>query len=515
MRLVLLFLGAWGCCCGGGQPVETQSLIAVPGTVAEARSLHDPPNVMVTVERITRPAGGGACAAPVCLVLLPVMAWEAIFPTEVDAVEIVERSGAKVHGEFEADGDLLWAERTEDGVVSAARLLDLPELERRIVVEGARALVGPDGTPGAYQPVTIQSQVDLIGAYDEQLERREVDQGHDALLSEAYGALRVESLPLLAEWLPKVGESAARSLLLARACTEGGVQGDDLLLRKAVLSAVGPRVSHTDAGDGLVCAVRTPTLELQHVGAFATALVQSACEGGAPEIADVILEAVAEEPAVIPKLRLALDACPNADRQAVLSRLWGDPADQAVLERVVQVDEGAAMLLTPVLDARIDGDRALLLQQLDRLSLRDRALSRLELHEGWRPNDLEATVLVRTYLEFESGSLGQRDQQGVLLGMLSRHDGAAVVANGLVSGVSVRSGRDTETLAVRLVLGDRSLGPALVAAMGLATCPSGASIVGTGELAARALLWAGCTCDEVDRLHADANAAVGPDCPGK
>lgn len=515
MRPLLLCLGVWGCCCGGTPAPEAEALVAVPATVAEARDLHDPPAITVTITRSERPTNVGACGSPVCVVLLPMMAWEAAFPPQVDVVDIVEVMGAKVHGEYEPDGDLLWAERTEAGWVKAARLLDLPELGRRLVVEGARAPLAGDGKAGIYAPVSIQSQVDLIADYTAALESRGVDQGHDALLSEAFTALRAESLPLLSEWLPQPGEAAARSVLLARVCQEGGLEGDDLTMRKAVLAMAGPWVGYPEAGDGLVCAVRTPTLPIETTGAFATAVIRWACEGGSAEIAETILAVIEEEPAVIPKLRLAFDACPYPDRQAVLSRLIGDPARQEVLARVVVGDEGAAMLLTPVLDARVDADRALLLLQLERPTLREGVLSRLELHEGWQPNAREVSTLSVAYLASESSALDIRDQQASILQMLSRQQPALRVKQGGKDGAYARLGRDREKMALLFVLGDHTLGPALVAELGLATCPTGDSVVGIGELAARALTLGGCTCDEVDRLRVDPNASVGPNCPGK
>lgn len=514
MRFTLLFLGAWGCCCGGAGAPEAEALIAVPATVAEARKLHDPPAITVSVTRTERPTNLGTCGSPVCLVLLPMMAWEAAFPPQVDVVDIVEVTGAKVHGEYAPDGDLLWAERTEVGWVKAARLLDLPQLGRRLVVEGARAPLAGDGKAGIYQSVSIQSQVDLIAEYSVALNSREVEQGHDALLSEAFSALRTESLPLLEEWLPQPREAAARTLLLTRVCQEGGLEGDDLTMRQAVLGMAGTWAGYPEAGDGLICAVRTPTLPVATTGAYATAVIRWACEGGSAEIAETIMGIVEEEPKIIPKLRLAFDACPYPDRQAILSRLIGDPARQDVLARLVVADEGAAMLLTPTLDARVDDDRALLLLELERPSLREGVLSRLKLHEGWQPNKMEVAVLSSAYLASEFSALDRRDQAASLLLMLSRQRPELRLNSGGKDGGYARLGRDIEKMALLFVLGDHSLGPDLVNGLGHATCPTGDSVVGIGELAARALTLGGCTCDEVDRLRADPNASIGPNCPG-
>ncbi len=182
---MLLYLLA-ACCFGS--PAAVESFVAVPDTVEAAQALHAPPDVVVNVARVTKESGGGACGhSPVCLVLLPIIVWQAVFPEKVDAIGITEGGTPTVTGEWETDGDLIWAERRDGSTVRAARLLNLEALDRRIVVVAATATVDAGGVTSAYTPVTVQSQVDLVGAYEKKLST--TSGTHANLLTEEVAAL--------------------------------------------------------------------------------------------------------------------------------------------------------------------------------------------------------------------------------------------------------------------------------------------------------------------------------------
>lgn len=192
-----LFVGL-GLACGG----STEVVVDAPGTLVAVREQHAPPGVVVTVERKTRHAGGGACGhSPLCLILVPVMIFDAIFPETWDEATITRDGALTYTGTFDTDGELLQARTREDAGWVDLRRLDLDALGRSYVVAVGRAPALADGSPGESVPVTVQSQVDVVGAY-----RKALDGAGDGrrgdLLVEVLEWLGDEAVPLLVERLP-------------------------------------------------------------------------------------------------------------------------------------------------------------------------------------------------------------------------------------------------------------------------------------------------------------------------
>ncbi|GDX78877.1 hypothetical protein LBMAG42_06880 [Deltaproteobacteria bacterium] len=489
-----LLLGLYGCCCGSA---PTETVLAVPSTVQEAKALHAPPTVTVVVARETRASGGGACGhSPVCLVLLPVLVWEVAFPPQVDVIDIAEATGATIHGEWEPDGDLLWAERREGGVARAARLLDLPELGRRLVVEGARAPLGADGQAGEFAPTTVQSQLDLVAAYRAALEGR--SGRHAELLTEAVGALGIEGLTLLAEWLPKPDEAEARLQVLTSICG-GPLEGEALTLRLTALGAIAPIAEPELSARGLTCALETPGST--QAPQFAAALVRPVCADASMARTDDVHHLSAEVPGAHALLLAAAQDCPRETRRTLIARAAGAPASAVAVRALIDSDPDAAVRLVPYLDPNDSADRAALFAHLLNAEEVGPTIDRLAEVADLSPTSSEADILVDAYLRYEATLLGRRDPQGTILALLARTPAPARhAALGRLSAVKEKD-RRVEAISARLVLGDESVRAEVFAARGIAECPDGISIISEGELAAQAMFLAGCSCADFDAIQ--------------
>ncbi len=476
----------------------------------EARALNAPPTVAVTVVRETRPAGGaGGCASPVCVVLLPVLLWSAVFPPDVDVIDIREESGASVHGEWEPDGDLLWAERREGGVVRAARLLDLPVLGRRLVVEGGRAPVLPDGTTGQFAPTAVQSQLDLVGAYRTALELRSGQ--HADLLAEALQALGAESRPLLLDWLARPDEGPARARILAAACGVAA-EPDTLPLREAVLHTIAPLAEPEVAAAGLRCALATPSST--DAPLYASHIVAHVCRTASTARTSDLRE-LSPDPAAQALLEAAIPACASPTRRTLMRRAAALPVTDAELLAIVERDPDASAALVPYLHAAAPGDRVALFAQLRSAAEAGPIVERLNEDDALVPTAPEAEALVGAYLAYAPSLLGRRDPQGVILALLSRAlppDRGPALAR---LAAFPADDRPVEIAAAALVLGDRSRGPFLADSRRGAECMESDTLVGTGELAARALGLAGCTCEDFDAMARGKGERIAAACPAR
>ncbi|MES2643157.1 MAG: hypothetical protein V4850_26980 [Myxococcota bacterium] len=207
-----LFVGL-ALACGGA----TEVVVDAPGTLDEVQAQHAPPGTVVTVERKTRHAGGGACGhSPLCLILVPVLIFDAIFPETWDEATITEGGALTYTGTFDTDGELLQARaRDADGWIDLRRL-DLASLGRTYVVAVGRAPALADGSAGESVPVTVQSQIDLVGAYRDALDDAGEGRRGD-LLVEVLAWLGDEAVPLLVERLP-TETGRVQSEVFAAAC---------------------------------------------------------------------------------------------------------------------------------------------------------------------------------------------------------------------------------------------------------------------------------------------------------
>lgn len=256
-------------CCFRCAP-EQKSYVDVPATLGEVKKRAKPPEVVVTVERNTRPtSGGGGCGhSAACVIILPFLLYSAVFPDKFDEVSVTEGGVETFHGLYSTSGDLLSARaKTETGWRELVQL-DLPELGQRAIVEAAKVTTGPDGGETRV-PTTIQSQVDLVAQYREKLAKKEGKQ-RGALLGEAAQNLSGEGDAFVLERLTAADEpDESRATVVAHTCLH-----DDHPERSAAF--IDAALKHP----GGLTAKATLECELASdaaIGAAAAALAQQLC----------------------------------------------------------------------------------------------------------------------------------------------------------------------------------------------------------------------------------------------
>ncbi|MBM4783129.1 MAG: hypothetical protein GQE15_36085 [Archangiaceae bacterium] len=205
-------------CCFRCAP-EQKSYVDVPATLDAVKKRAKPPEVVVTVERNTRPtSGGGGCGhSAACVIILPFLLYSAVFPDKFDEVSVIENGVETFHGLYSTSGDLLSARaKTETGWRELVQL-DLPELGQRAIVEAAKVTKNEDGGE-TKTPTTIQSQVDLVAQYREKLAKKEGKQ-RGALLGEAASNLSGEGDAFVLERLSAADEpDESRAAVVEHTC---------------------------------------------------------------------------------------------------------------------------------------------------------------------------------------------------------------------------------------------------------------------------------------------------------
>lgn len=206
MRLVtlgaVLVVGASACCVRCTP--EQKSYVDVPAKLDEVKARARPPDVVVTVERRTERAGGGPCHSGACVILVPFLVWEAVFPDRYDEVSVTEGDVVTFHGLYTTSGDLLSARTKTDTGWRELMSLELPELGQRAIIERAKVTTLPDGGE-ARSPTTIQSQLDVITQYRAALAKVS-GQKRGRLLAEALRRLDGEGDALVLERLSAADE---------------------------------------------------------------------------------------------------------------------------------------------------------------------------------------------------------------------------------------------------------------------------------------------------------------------
>lgn len=144
--LVLLALAMGGCCCGGS--LKQEKYASVPLTLAEAKDLAKT-GAEVTVTRETRStvsSGGFACAhSPLCVIVLPIMLFQAAFPEKWDAVVVKQNGKIVLVAEYETNGALIHAQHVVGDEMRETRFVELRALGKKAYVDSARLVSLPDG----------------------------------------------------------------------------------------------------------------------------------------------------------------------------------------------------------------------------------------------------------------------------------------------------------------------------------------------------------------------------------
>jgi hypothetical protein len=85
-----LALGASG---GSGceRSSNRETHVDVPVTLAEIKKLAHAPDTVVSVQRQEATSGGGACGhSPVCVILIPILVFDALFPKKWDEASVIK-----------------------------------------------------------------------------------------------------------------------------------------------------------------------------------------------------------------------------------------------------------------------------------------------------------------------------------------------------------------------------------------------------------------------------------------
>jgi hypothetical protein len=201
--VLLVLLVAHGCCCG--KSLEKENLAKVPLTLAQAKKLEKD-GATVTVTRKTRSGGGGACGhSPLCLIFLPVMLYQAVFPEQWDEVVVTKDGVVTLVGSYETGGALIHAQHLVDGQMLETRNIELKELGKQVSVDSARLVALEDGGVRR-EPLPLSSQHDFIGE-ERQLLAREKDPHKRALaIEEARRLLEDEGFAFARERLAAADE---------------------------------------------------------------------------------------------------------------------------------------------------------------------------------------------------------------------------------------------------------------------------------------------------------------------
>jgi hypothetical protein len=318
-----LLAGALAGC--GGCFTKTESHVDVPTKLEDVKKLHAPPGVTVSIERKEKTGGGASCGhSPVCLIILPVVAVQALFPDKWDEAKVVEGGKATYEGRFETNGALIEAVARKDDQARMIGVLPLGELGKRVIVEVARAPIGPDGKDGAFTRSAILPQVDLAADYRTKL-AGENDADDRAELLVEYGAwLGAEALPLLEELLPKEPDESAAATV--KELCRGRVENQQASVCDRVLAAVTPSAGPKTAAEGLAALSTRPpeSAGAARMTPFAEALARHACEHPQPHVArdaaDALESARSKEAwkEIEPAVRAKVAACPTASRQVLL-----------------------------------------------------------------------------------------------------------------------------------------------------------------------------------------------------
>lgn len=318
VSIVLLALAMSGCCCGGSLKKETYA--SVPLTLAEAKDLAKA-GAEVTVTRETRSSvasGGFACAhSPLCVIVLPIVLFQAAFPATWDAVVVKKDGKVVLVAEYETNGALIHAQHLVGDELRETRFVELRALGKKAYVDSARLVPLPDGglnrisLPLSGQHDFIQEERALLASTKDPRKRAEA-------IREARLQLEEEGLAFARERLSDPAEDdKTKSLVLV-----GNCEAD---LVEAAEEAPGPWTDLQLAS----CYESGPKKDAMY-----RKVAQAACaEGTSDDLLDEMeRELTREHSQLVPEL----SKCPPGPRRALLS-LWLQQApDEAELEQLMR-----------------------------------------------------------------------------------------------------------------------------------------------------------------------------------
>lgn len=486
MRTLLalaLLLSLSACCCGK----KTENFVAdAPTTLRAAKALAQPPHVTVEVQRITRHAGGGgSCHSAVCVLLLPILLYEAVFPEKYDVVTIQKDGVETFSGNYTTGGDLLTGVvRLDDGTQKEVRVMSLDALGKNTIVEAARTT--PSGPDGGFVrvPTLLQSQHDFLADYRAALKGTTDEARRGALLTEAFTWLDDEASPLLTLALKDPAEpDAAKAQVMTAVCKVRAPQ------EQAFVAALGDTPGPFTALALLAC---------EQTRGRRPALLATALTGGCALAQDDAFErfdrALNEALRADETLKPSAPTCARADRAALFALRFGGPVDPQGLTALLKGPH--ALLGLNLVDLKIPERRAPFFAGLGTGQTTEQFLKRIPENDTLSPAEL--AELARAYTTDRFFASRDRERARVLSELARRSKGVDTgPARAVLTAHRDTLGKGDQPVfeVALLVLGDRTR---LAAALKGAGAPYREGLTSSPlDLVNYGLELAGCTSAEV------------------
>jgi hypothetical protein len=192
----------------------------IPETLESAKAIGKKDGVVVDVKKgAAKPGSGGSCGhSPACLLIVPVVLYEAAFPDHYVDVTIVENGAVRVRAVYDDDGSFVSAAVFRDGEAHHVSVLELACLERRIAVETSHATIDASGKEGDPSPTRIESQASLLKDYAAKVAAAGAD-GGGACAVEAIRVLGIDAVDLAKRTVADKSAGVSQAVLDA-ACSE-------------------------------------------------------------------------------------------------------------------------------------------------------------------------------------------------------------------------------------------------------------------------------------------------------
>jgi hypothetical protein len=488
--LTLFLLTVSGCCCECG-PKKESFVSDVPATLHAAKAMASPGKVTVTVERQTKQKGSGGCHSGACVLLLPFLLYDALFPEQYDVVTVREGQAEVFSGTYTTDGDLLHGtKQLGGGKAKEVIAMHLDALNRQVVVESARV------DNGVRTPTPLQPQHDFLADYRGALAHETNDDKRGALWREQLQWLDAEAVPALTAALKDPSEpDRAKAAVLTKLCEAHGVEPSKH--EAALLEAAGDSPGPFSALAELQC---FPDGE-RHWPLFVRVLDGLCNEKTDGRVLELNVALVTEQYTHAdekPKILETAKRCPHAGRRALVEMQYKQPAERDGVAELLESPDIA--LVAGELDFNDPGQRAGYFDALATGKNADRLLN-------WLPAPLspdELTQLARAYtkghLFFERDSL----RATMLKQLQTRAKGIdAKPARAALEGArALAKGDDGPVIdTALLVLGDVSRGPSVMKASAPFDGRHG-TVSSPGEVMRYGLELSGCTEPELrERKH--------------
>ncbi|MCE9599962.1 MAG: hypothetical protein K8S54_18525 [Spirochaetia bacterium] len=497
--LILIFLVS---CKRSG---ELKTFVDVPITLEQVKALEKT-GALVQIERTEKSQGGGACGhSPVCLIVIPFVLLNSIFPERYDLVTVTEKGQITYSGMFTTKGEFIQARVISNNTARDIRRLDLEELNKQVVVEIASSKLDANGKPGEMNPTPILAQTHLDQEYSAAMQKAS-DSDKSRLLIEATSWFGEESIPMLTTWLgSKEASPEFKSAVLNHTCEKMRNDRKDVVANSAIQAIGTP--DHPKPALAILSCFDSDDARAEP---YLKALVKLTCQGGARN-GNVPGEMISwngkatQSPAFI-KRRIARDAkqeieaCKGSPGTLFLAALDLPVPETEILS--VLRDSEYAEPMTQYLDSNIAAERAGLMHLIAKKEDATKSLKRL-VNDDWVATPAELVAVAEQYAPTYHSVLASSDygRRSTILDIFSFQKNAEARKAALRVFEAAASSADADKLPelriAMVVLGQREF--AVAAAHGLRSKEKHGNS-GTGNasgLISYGLILSGCKVDEI------------------